>query len=56
MPTGFVNVYQLARSYHSGIVNVLFADGSVQPVANDIDMAVWQALGSRNGGETVGNF
>ena len=43
-------------SYHPGGVNVLFADGSVHFVHVQIDDQVWQALGTRNGNETVGEF
>lgn len=42
-----------ARSNHPGIVNVLMGDGSVRPVSESIDQAVWRGLGSRNGGELV---
>jgi len=42
-----------ARSYHPGLVNVLLMDGSVRAVRNGIDPAVWRALGTRAGGETV---
>ena len=42
-----------ARSYHSGGVNVLFADGSVHFITNNIAFAAWQALGTRGGGEVV---
>jgi prepilin-type N-terminal cleavage/methylation domain-containing protein/prepilin-type processing-associated H-X9-DG protein len=42
-----------ARSYHPGGVNVLFMDGSVHFVTNDVDLATWHALGSRAGGEAV---
>jgi prepilin-type processing-associated H-X9-DG protein/prepilin-type N-terminal cleavage/methylation domain-containing protein len=42
-----------ARSYHSGGVNVLFADGSVHFITNSIAFPTWQALGSRGGGEVV---
>jgi prepilin-type N-terminal cleavage/methylation domain-containing protein/prepilin-type processing-associated H-X9-DG protein len=42
-----------ASSRHSGIVNVLLVDGSVRTCPNTIDLAVWQALGTRNGGETA---
>ncbi|HEY1380640.1 MAG TPA: DUF1559 domain-containing protein [Gemmataceae bacterium] len=42
-----------ARSYHSGGVNVLFADGSIHFVTNSIAFPAWQALGSRGGGEVV---
>ena len=42
-----------ARSYHSGIVNALLADGSVRSFANEVDPVVWRALGTRAGGEIV---
>jgi len=42
-----------ARSRHSGGVHALFCDGHVQFVSNSIAERVWQALGSRNEGETV---
>jgi prepilin-type processing-associated H-X9-DG protein len=42
-----------ARSLHPGGVNVLFADGSVRFTSSSIDLAVWRALGTINGGETV---
>ena len=40
-----------ARSYHTGGVNVCFCDGSVHFISSSIDLATWQALGSRSGGE-----
>jgi prepilin-type processing-associated H-X9-DG protein len=42
-----------ARSSHSGIVNVCFGDGHVVSVGDTIDLGVWRAIGTRNGGETV---
>jgi prepilin-type N-terminal cleavage/methylation domain-containing protein/prepilin-type processing-associated H-X9-DG protein len=42
-----------ARSFHSGGVNVCFADGSVRFISNGIDLRTWQALGTRAGGEVV---
>jgi prepilin-type processing-associated H-X9-DG protein len=45
-----------ARSYHSGGVNVLLMDGSVRFVGNGIALATWRALGTRAGGEVVGNY
>jgi len=42
-----------ARSKHPGGVNSLLADGHVQFVKNSINVATWQALGSRNGGEVI---
>jgi prepilin-type N-terminal cleavage/methylation domain-containing protein len=44
-----------ARSMHSGIVVVAFGDGHTDNVSNDIDLLVWRAMGSRNGGENVGS-
>lgn len=46
----------IARSYHSGIVNVVLMDGSVRSVRNNIDQALWRALGTRAGGETIGDY
>ena len=45
-----------SRSYHSGGVNVLFMDGSVRFVRNAIPLATWRALGTRAGGEVVGDY
>ena len=42
-----------ARSYHPGIVNVVFMDGSVRPISDSIQLDVWQSLSTRNGGEVV---
>jgi len=40
-----------ATSLHDGGVHILFADGSVRFVSSRIDTRLWQALGTRNGGE-----
>jgi prepilin-type N-terminal cleavage/methylation domain-containing protein/prepilin-type processing-associated H-X9-DG protein len=42
-----------ARSYHPGLVNSLFADGSVHAVKNSVAYQVWRALGTIAGGEVV---
>jgi prepilin-type processing-associated H-X9-DG protein len=42
-----------ARSLHPGSVNALFGDGSVRGITSAINQAVWQSLGTRNGGEVV---
>jgi len=42
-----------ARSFHPNGVNASLADGSTQFYSNNIDLAVWRALGSRDGGESV---
>ncbi len=45
-----------SRSYHTGMVHALLLDGSVRSVSENIDGNVWRALGSRAGGEIVGEF
>lgn len=45
-----------AMSYHSGGVNVCMADGSVSFRSATVDTAVWRALGSRNGAESIGVY
>ncbi|MEX0677116.1 MAG: DUF1559 domain-containing protein [Pirellulales bacterium] len=40
-----------ARSYHSGVVNAAFMDGSARTIRDDIDLALWRALSTRAGGE-----
>ena len=40
-------------SYHPGGVHFLYGDGSVQRLNNQIDLAVYQALCTRGGGEAV---
>jgi prepilin-type N-terminal cleavage/methylation domain-containing protein len=43
-----------ARSYHTGGVNAIFADGSGRFISNNIALTTWTALGTRRGGEPVG--
>lgn len=50
------SLWQMARSRHPGGVNVGFADGSVHFVSDTVDLEIWRALGSRNGGEATGTF
>ncbi|TWT97026.1 Type II secretion system protein G precursor [Botrimarina colliarenosi] len=40
-------------SFHPGNVHFVFGDGSVRGVADDVDMDVYLAMGSRDGGEVV---
>ena len=42
-----------SRSYHSGGVNTLFADGSVHFIKSSINGATWRALGTLKGGEVI---
>jgi prepilin-type N-terminal cleavage/methylation domain-containing protein len=43
-----------ARSYHPGLVAIALMDGSVRMLVQTIDLPVWQALGTRDGGEPAG--
>ena len=45
-----------ARSRHDNGVNLLLADGSVRFVSNAVNPVTWQAVGSRAGGEVVGDY
>jgi len=45
-----------SRSYHESLVNVLLMDGSVRSVNNSVSLATWRALGTRDGGEVVGEY
>jgi prepilin-type N-terminal cleavage/methylation domain-containing protein len=45
-----------ARSFHEGGVNVLLMDASVRFVTNSIPLGVWRALGTRAGGEVIGDY
>jgi prepilin-type processing-associated H-X9-DG protein len=40
-------------SYHTGGLNMSFADGSVHFIANSIDRPMWRALATRASGEVV---
>jgi prepilin-type processing-associated H-X9-DG protein len=44
---------QFARSFHNGGVNVVMADATGRWISNSINATIYQALGSRNGDETV---
>ncbi|MEM8541635.1 MAG: DUF1559 domain-containing protein [Pseudomonadota bacterium] len=43
-------------SYHPGGINVTFADGSTHFISESIDINVWWALGSIDGGEIVDEY
>src|SRR4051794_36145829 len=45
-----------SNSMHPQGVNIMFCDGSVQTINNDIDPDVWVALGTRAGGEPNGPY
>lgn len=39
------------RSYHRGVVNVLFGDGHFEAIADSINPSLWQSLGTYNAGD-----
>jgi prepilin-type N-terminal cleavage/methylation domain-containing protein/prepilin-type processing-associated H-X9-DG protein len=45
-----------ASSRHTGGVNAVFGDGSVRFIRNTIAPFQWVGLGTRNGGEVLGDF
>jgi prepilin-type N-terminal cleavage/methylation domain-containing protein len=45
-----------SRSYHTGMVNSLLGDGSVRSISSNVDLGTWRAVGTRGGGEVVGEF
>jgi prepilin-type N-terminal cleavage/methylation domain-containing protein/prepilin-type processing-associated H-X9-DG protein len=48
--------WKAARSRHPQGVNVLLGDGSVRFARNSTDPTTWRALGSRAGGEVIGDW
>ena len=46
-------VVMTANSRHSGMVNLLFGDGSVRQVKYTVDPNIWRAIGTISGGEAV---
>lgn len=45
-----------SRSFHPGVVDVALFDGSVRSISETIDLATWRALGTRAGGEVLGEY
>jgi prepilin-type N-terminal cleavage/methylation domain-containing protein len=45
-----------ARSFHTDGVNTVLLDGSVRFVSSSISQVTWRALGTREGGEVVGDY
>lgn len=43
-----------ARSFHRGGVNVSIADGAARLISESIDLTIWRAMSTRDGGESVG--
>lgn len=53
---GINNHWSGSNSLHTGGHQVGLADGSVRFVSENIDWGLWRALGSVNGGETIGEY
>jgi len=45
-----------SRSHHAGIVQAALMDGSCRSISETIDLSIWQGLGTRSGGEVLGEF
>lgn len=44
-----------AGSEHKGGANALFVDGHVRFIADKIEVSLWRALGTKEGGEPISN-
>lgn len=53
---GTDNMVIYARSYHPGGANLMLGDGSVRFVPETVNRTVYQAFGTRAGGETPGDL
>lgn len=54
--TGVDRGHLAARSFHPGGVNICLGDGSVRFAAETIDEVIWRAIGSKSGGEAIGDW
>ena len=52
--TVFIEDIELGySSYHSGLIQAVFADGHVTSISESIDMPTWSAIGTRDRGEVA---
>jgi prepilin-type N-terminal cleavage/methylation domain-containing protein/prepilin-type processing-associated H-X9-DG protein len=56
VPNNALDHVEDPTSRHSAGVNTLLGDGSVRMIRNTINPATWEALGTRAGGEIVGDY
>jgi len=54
--TSYANGRIYARSFHVGGVHLGLGDGSIRFVSENIDRTLFQGLGTRQGGEVLGEF
>jgi prepilin-type N-terminal cleavage/methylation domain-containing protein len=54
--SNFSQGHLATRSYHVGGAQVCLADGSVRFVSENIDLGLWRAVGTKAGGEVLGEF
>ncbi|MBL8816053.1 MAG: DUF1559 domain-containing protein [Planctomyces sp.] len=45
-----------SRSEHTGGIQTVLCDGGVRFISDNIDLTMWRALGTRAGGEVLGEF
>jgi len=56
VPNNALEHVEDASSRHTAGVNTLLGDGSVRMIQNTIRTSIWEALGTRSGGEVVGDY
>jgi prepilin-type N-terminal cleavage/methylation domain-containing protein len=56
VPNNSLGHVEDSNSLHSQGVHILFCDASVQSINDDIDPQVWEAVGTRAGGEPTGSY
>jgi prepilin-type N-terminal cleavage/methylation domain-containing protein len=54
--TGVDRGHLAIRSYHVGGAHVVLCDGAVRFVSDNINDGIWRAVGSKAGGDIVGDF
>jgi Protein of unknown function (DUF1559) len=50
---GVIDSFIAASSFHPSGVNVLLMNGSVRFIKESINLSIWNALGTRSGGEVI---
>lgn len=50
------HAYAQFNSYHPGVANFAFVDGSIRPISEMIEPPVFKAMGTIKGGEKIGEY